>query len=95
MSAGTHSLLYPSTKERRYANYPRRWLVEYHFDARRKAPASKGPCSSLHNARRNAARACDQEFCTVVRIFDRLKGEYTFTYKQSPTGARRYPGYVK
>jgi hypothetical protein len=89
-----NSILYPAAQEKRYANYPRRWLVEYHCD-RRKEPTTRGACAELQSARTRASRAVDQGFCSVVRIFDRKSGQYAFTYKPSVDGTIRREGYVK
>ena len=90
-----NSILYPAATEKRYADYPRRWLVEYHCDARQKEPTTRGSCAELQSARTRASRAVDQAFCTVVRIFDRRIGQYTFTYKPSANGTIRHEGFVK
>lgn len=81
--------------ERRYEQHPRRWLNEYHCDGRRAKPDAHGACATLHSARRQAVMAVDQNFCTVVRIFDRLTGKYKFTYKASPHGPLRHEGYKR
>jgi len=82
--------------EKRYAQYPRRYLNEYHVGGRRKEVASKGACATLASARSNAARACDQGFCSVVRIFDRKTGQYVFTYTaHAEHGVVRHVGYAK
>ncbi len=88
------SLFYTPT-EQRYADYPRRWLNEYHCDARRVKPTCKGACATLASARRQAVRAVDQGFCTAVRIFDRCSGQYVFTYKAGAAGVLRHEGYVR
>jgi hypothetical protein len=93
--AETLASMVPVIKERRYANWPRRWLNEYHFGNRHAQVGTKGSCATLKSARRQANHACDMEFCTVVRIFDRMRGEYVFTYKASPHGTIRHPGYVR
>ena len=90
-----NSILYPAITERRYADYPRRWLVEYHVDGREKLPTTKGRCATLTNARTNAARACDQGFCAVVRIFDSKTGQYHLTYKGRGEETVRVAGYAK
>lgn len=82
-------------EERRYAAYPRRYLNEYHCDARTKTPDAKGSCATLASARRQAVRACDMGFCSAVRIFDRMVGQYVFTYKASINGVIRHEGYTK
>lgn len=87
--------LFYTPPEKRYADYPRRYLVEYHVDARRLVPTAKGSCATLQSARTNATKACDQGFCTVVRIFDRKIGQYVFTYKASKHGTLRHEGYVR
>lgn len=87
--------LFSYVPEKRYSQFPRRWLVEYHVDGRMKEPISKGSCTTLANARRNAVRACDQGFCATVRIFDRRNGQYQFTYKASAAGVSRQEGYVR
>lgn len=89
------STLFPVATEKRYANYPRRYLNEYHIDSRAKKPQAKGSCATLASARKQAVRACDQGFCTTVRVFDRMKGEYAFTYKASAVGVLRHEGYVR
>jgi exonuclease III len=88
------SLFYTPT-EKRYADYPRRWLNEYHIDSRHKTPQAKGSCGTLASARKQAARAVDQGFCTTVRIFDRRTGQYVFTYKAAVSGILRHEGYVR
>ena len=90
-----NSILHPAITERRYADYPRRWLVEYHVDGREKLPTTKGRCATLSAARTNAARACDQGFCAVVRIFDSKIGQYHLTYKGRGDSLTRYEGNVK
>lgn len=90
-----NSILYPASTEKRYADYPRRWLVEYHCDARSKEPTTTGSCAELSSARTRASRAVDQGFCTVVRIFDRKGGQYLYTYKPSSNGTIRHDHYVK
>lgn len=89
------SSIFYTPPEKRYADYPRRYLVEYHVDGRLVKPTTKGSCATLHSARTNASKACDQGFCTVVRIFDRRTGSYVFTYKASKTGTLRHEGYVR
>ncbi len=89
------SSIFYTPVEKRYALYPRRWLVEYHVDGRRSNPTTKGSCATLTSARRNAVRACDQGFCTLVRIFDRRGGAYAYTYKASAAGVSRAEGYVR
>ena len=86
---------YPT--EKRYADYPRRYLNEYHsiVGQLRTKPDAKGSCATLHSARRQASTAVDQGFCKVVRIFDRKTGQYVFTYKASTDGTLRHPGYVR
>jgi hypothetical protein len=86
---------FPTITERRYADYPRRYLNEYHFGNRTVVVGTKGSCATLVSARKQAVHACDMNFCSVVRIFDRMKGEYVYTYKQSVHGALRHDGYVK
>lgn len=93
---------FPVPTEKRYAQYPRRWGMEYHFivGARRKKPDIKSACATLHNARKHAGNAVDLGYCNVVRIFDHMLGEYVHTYKAttSEDGVRRtarHPGYVK
>lgn len=81
--------------EKRYANYPRQFLCEYHVDSRLKKPITKGSCATLHSARNHAVAAIEHGFCTTVRIFDRRIGQYLFTYKKSVTGILRHEGYVK
>jgi len=88
------SLFYTPT-EKRYAQYPRRYLNEYWIDSRSRVPQAKGSCATLASARKQAVRACDQGFCSSVRIFDRMKGEYIFTYKASTNGVLRHEGYVR
>lgn len=88
------SIFYTPT-EKRYAQFPRRWLCEYHCDGRKVEPTTKGSCATLASARKNAVRACDQGFCTIVRIFDRKIGQYAFTYKQSTNGVLRHEGHVR
>lgn len=88
------SSIFYTPPEKRYADYPRRYLVEYHCDLR-KVPTTKGSCATLKSARTNAARACDQGFCVTVRIFDRKIGQYAFTYKASKNGTLRHEGYVR
>lgn len=87
--------LFYTPKERRYADYPRRYLNEYHCDARKAEPTTKGPCATLFSARNHATRAIDHGFCTVVRIFDRKTGQYVMTYKGSAAGIARHEGYVR
>lgn len=87
--------VFPHNEEKRYAQYPRRYLNEYHCDGRTKTPDAKGSCSTLESARRQSVRACDMGYCTIVRIFDRKIGQYVFTYKQSVNGIIRHEGYVK
>lgn len=84
-------------EERRYADYPRRYLCEYFFDARWHwtKPQSKGPCATLHSAKSHAVRAIDVFGCSVVRIFDHMKGEYVRTYKKSAHGITIHEGFVK
>lgn len=89
------SSLFPVITEKRYADYPRRYLNEYHFGNRHVEVGAKGSCATLASARKHAVNACDKGFCSVVRIFDRMKGEYLFTYKQSTTGVIRHEGYVR
>lgn len=87
--------LFPVITERRYSDYPRRYLNEYHMGNRHVEIAAKGSCATLASARKHAVNACDKGYCTVVRIFDRMKGEYVFTYKQSTAGVLRHEGYVR
>jgi len=87
--------LFPVITEKRYAQYPRRYLNEYHVDARTKKPTVKGSCATLDSARKQASNACDKGYCSVVRIFDRKTGQYMFTYKASANGVLRHEGYVK
>ena len=87
--------LFPTITERRYTQCPRRYLNEYYLDSRRKLPDAKGSCTTLVSARTRATRACDQQYCSTVRIFDRLTGKYLLTYKQSVNGVLRHEGFVK
>ena len=86
---------YPT--EKRYAQYPRRYLNEYHVAVGhlRTKPDAKGSCATLASARRQASTAVDQGFCRVVRVFDRKTGQYVFTYKSSEHGTLRHEGYVR
>ena len=89
------SSLFYTPVERRYADYPRRWLNEYHVDGRRLLPDAKGSCGTQASARAHAVRAIDQGFCTTVRVFDRRSGQYAWTYKHSVNGVLRHEGYVR
>lgn len=83
--------------ERRYADYPRRYLCEYHVFATNSImrPDSKGRCATLVSARHHAMNAIDDGFCAVVRIFDSKIGQYLFTYKASKSGIIKHEGCVK
>jgi hypothetical protein len=85
------STLFPTITEKRYADYPRRYLNEYHVDSRTKMPDGKGSCATLVSARKHAVCAIDLGYCGIVRIFDRKIGQYLFTYKASG----RHEGYVR
>lgn len=89
---GTH---FPAIYEKRYAQYPRRYGVEYHWHPTRTKPDSKGRCATLVSARKHATSAIEIWQCKVVRVFDNKLGEYVFTYKDSPNGIIRRDGYVK
>lgn len=90
------STLFPPIFEKRYADYPRRWLNEYYVDGRRSTgPDAKGSCATLIGARRQAVRACDLGYCSAVRIFDRRGGQYVMTYKASVSGVTRHEGFVR
>ena len=89
------STLFPVPTEKRYADYPRRFLVEYHVDGRTKLPDGKGSCATLHSARKHAVASIDGGYCFVTRIFDRMIGQYLWTYKSSVNGIIRHEGYVK
>ena len=78
--------------ERRYAQYKRRYLVEYTWDRRLKAPESKGSCATLHSARKHAVDACDIWLCTSAKIFDRKIGQYVMTYIRRGSTTTRYEG---
>lgn len=90
------SKFFSYASEQRYAQYPRRYSVEYHVDSRRKEPITKGACATLHSAKTNAGRAILNGFCTQVRIFDRKTGQYRLTFKgTADTGIRVTEGYTK
>ncbi len=78
--------------EKRYAQYPRRYLNEYYLDARTRVPQAKGSCATLSSARAHAVRAVEQGFCSKVVIFDRKIGQYVLGYKGSKIGVLRYEG---
>jgi hypothetical protein len=75
------STLFPVPTEKRYAQYPRRYLVEYPVDGRTKRPDAKGSCATLHSARKHASNSIELGYCAIARIFDRKIGQYVFTYK--------------
>jgi hypothetical protein len=87
--------LFPPIYERRYAQYPRRFNVEYHVDGRSKFPDSRGKCATLASAKSHAIRAIELGYCHTVRIFDHMTGQYLLTYKNSVHGIMRHPDYVK
>ena len=87
--------LFPPILEKRYSAYPRRYLNEYHVDGRTRYPSAKGSCATLASARTHATKAIDLGYCTIVRVFDRMIGQYVFTYKSSVSGISRHEGYVK
>ena len=84
------STSFPIPKERRYADFPRRWLVEYHMHSTRTKPDTVGRCATLKSARSHATDAIDVWQYKLVRIFDSKIGQYVLTYKASPTGILRY-----
>jgi hypothetical protein len=87
--------LFPAIYEKRYVNYPRRWLVEYHVDGRSRYPDAKGSCITKVSARAAAAKAIINGYVHTVRIFDRRNGQYECTLKKSDFGIREHLGYVK
>lgn len=89
------SSLYPAVIERRYSDYPRRWLVEYFLDDRAMVALAKGSCATLQSGRKHANNACDTGFAYAARIFDRKVGAYKYTYKRSANGVLRHEGFVK
>lgn len=89
------STLFPPILERRYAQYPRRYGVEYHLDGRTKIPDARGRCITLASSKTRAIRAIELEYCHTVRIFDNMLGKYLLTYKRSEHGILRHEGYVK
>jgi hypothetical protein len=89
------STLFPPILEKRYTDYPRRYTVEYHVDARTKQPDAKGRCITLASSRSHAIRAIDLGYCSIVRIFDHKIGQYLLTYKAAATGISRQDGYVR
>lgn len=88
------SIFYTPT-EKRYADFPRRYLVEYHVDGREKEPTTKGRCATLFSARKHAVAAIDGGFCSIVRIFDSKTGSYVYTYKGTAAGISRADNYVR
>ena len=89
------SKLFNYANEKRYAQYPRRYSVEYHVHARTKAPTAKGACATLHSAKTNAGKAILNGFCATVRIFDRRLGQYIMTLKGGNAGISVTAGYTK
>lgn len=82
-------------RERRYAQYPRRYLNEYHIYTDVPIPDAKGACATLASARKHAGAAIELGQCHVVRIFDRKTGQYVFTYKGNKSGYQRFEGHVR
>jgi len=89
---------FPKINERRYAQYPRRYSNEYTFDGRTRSVENysfKSSCATLVGAKTAAMKAIEHYDVGIVRIFDRLKGEYVNTYKRSSGGIARFAGCVK
>lgn len=82
---------FPEKQERRYTSVKRRYLNEYFFDSRRRIdhPNVSIGYATLRSARDHASRAVDRFQCTTVRIFDRITGQYVFTYKAVTHGRAR------
>lgn len=81
--------------EKRYAQFPRRYLVEYHVDGRSRAGASspdaKGACATLKSARNHATNSIDDGFCGAAFVFDRKIGQYIIGYKgNAKEGVRKF-----
>jgi hypothetical protein len=89
------STLFPAITERRYADYPRQFSVEYHVDGRTKLPDGKGACSTMASSKAHATRAIILGYCSIVRIFDRRTGQYQFTFKAAAHGITVHDGYVR
>lgn len=89
------STLFPPILEKRYAQYPRRYLVEYHVDGREKMPSAKGSCATLASAKKHAVGNITLGYISVARIFDRKIGQYLQTCKKSTDGISIHAGYVR
>ena len=87
---------FPAPVERRYAQYPRRYLNEYRWGRESFDKASvRGACATLASAKKHASAAIDVWGYAAVHIFDRLKGEYVRTYKRAAGGISIHEGLVK